>query len=115
MADAPKYRVLQDSFFEPHFIKEGAIIEFDGEPGPHLEALNEPARVLLAAYYETHPEASLNPVEQLPITPGANPRPSMTVVGQAQPDELRSFVDMSDKDKPAKIGSLAEVQSGVKV
>lgn len=114
MDEAPKYKVIQDSFIEPWFIKAGKIIEFDGEPGPHLEALNAPAEEMMAAYYKAHPDASLFPLERLPMTVGANPTPVMKVVGDAAPDEIISFVDMSDKTGrggKAKVTSLAEAKA----
>jgi hypothetical protein len=111
----PKYRVNQDSFIEPYYVKEGKIIEFDGEPGPHLEARNEAAERMLKAYYTAHPEATLAPLDQLPITPGANPTPTLTVLPDVeQVEEVQSFVDMSDKTGrggKAKVTSLAEAKS----
>jgi hypothetical protein len=35
----PQYRVLQRSFINNAILEEGAVIEFDGEPGPNLEPI----------------------------------------------------------------------------
>jgi hypothetical protein len=113
-ASIPKYRVLQGSFIEPWYVKEGAVIEFDGEPGPHLEAMNAAAQDMMKAYYTAHPEATLTPLDRLPITPGVAVKPSLTVLGFAPQEEIQSFVDMSDKTGrggKAKVTSLAEAKA----
>lgn len=115
MDEVPRYKTLQGTFIEPEYVKEGTLIEFDGEPGPHLEPLNEAAREMMNAYFKAHPEATLTPLEQLPATVGANPAPVMRVLGEAPMDEVRSFVDMSDKTGKggkAKVTTLAEAKAG---
>jgi hypothetical protein len=110
--EVPKYKCLEDTFIAPWLIKAGKIIEYDGEPGSHLEPLNDAARKMMDAYYKAKPEARISPMDALPITEGANPKPQFAVVGDAPPDEIISFVDMAERagysDKPARVESLAE-------
>lgn len=37
-----KYMVLEKSYINFELVEEGAIIEFDGEPGANLELVDEP-------------------------------------------------------------------------
>jgi hypothetical protein len=115
----PRYKCLQETFIAPWLLKEGTVIDYDGEPGPHLEPMNEAAEAMMAAYYKAKPEASLNPTDALPITPGAAAKPSFSVAGQAQADEIISFVDMASNAapgaQPARVVSLAEAQPGVRI
>jgi hypothetical protein len=39
-----QYKVLERSFINNMAYDEGAIIEFDGEPGDNLEPVDEPAK-----------------------------------------------------------------------
>ena len=39
----PKYRVLAKSFINNTVVEEGAVVEYDGQPGSNLELL-EPAK-----------------------------------------------------------------------
>jgi hypothetical protein len=51
----PTYRQLNDKgFFSPQadLIPEGVAFEFDGEPNAQMEALNEPAKKKLEAFYK---------------------------------------------------------------
>jgi hypothetical protein len=48
-------------------LPEGAEIDYAGEPGPHLEPLDEPAREAMAAYWKAHPNATLDPTRSLPL------------------------------------------------
>lgn len=56
----------------PHFIvhtlyKAGTIIEYNGEPNPGMIPLDDEAVERMAKYYKDHPNASLNPVNDLPL------------------------------------------------
>jgi hypothetical protein len=46
---------------------EGEEVEFDGIPGPHLEPLDEPAKLAMAAYWAANPGATLDPTRSLPL------------------------------------------------
>lgn len=113
-ADIPKYKVLEPTFIAPHLIQPGKIILYDGEPGPHLEPLNQPAQDMMDAYYKAKPEASINPVSQLPLTMGAAVVPTVHVVGEAAADPILSFVDMAANGAPgatpSRVMTLAEAQ-----
>jgi len=113
----PRYKTLQATFLAPNLIPEGKIIEFDGEPGPHLEPLNEAAQVMMDNYYKAKPEARVTAVEQLPMTMGASGTPTARVVGDAPPDEIISFVDMANRagytQEKAKVTSLGEARNRV--
>lgn len=115
----PLYKCLQETFMAPFLLKEGTLIEYDGEPGPHLQPMNAPAEAMMAAYYKAKPEASINPVAALPITPGAAVMPTFSVAGQGAPDEILSFVDMASNaapgSGPARVVSLGEAQPGVRI
>lgn len=37
-----KYRVLEKSYIHDTIQEEGAIVDYDGEPGPNLELIPEP-------------------------------------------------------------------------
>lgn len=37
-----KYKVLEKSFINNSLAEEGETVEFDGEPGPNLELIEEP-------------------------------------------------------------------------
>lgn len=39
----PKYRVLEKSFINDGLVEEGTIVDFDGVPGPNLEAIDAEA------------------------------------------------------------------------
>jgi len=58
-------------------LSAGAEIEYLGVPGPHLEPLNDEARAAMAAYWEAHPNASLDPTRHLPL--GRDPIGGRTV------------------------------------
>lgn len=115
MPEAPIYRTLQATFIAPTLIPEGKLIEFDGEPGPHLEPQNEAAKAMMEAYYKAKPEANINPVQALPLTVGAAANPTHRVVGDAPPEEVISFVDMATRagiaNEPARVTSLAEAEN----
>lgn len=115
----PRYKCLQETFIAPFLLKEGTLIDYDGEPGPHLQPMNESAVAMMTAYYKAKPEASINPVAALPITPGAALQPTFSIAGQGAPDEILSFVDMASNaapgSGPTRVGSLAEMQPGVRV
>lgn len=38
-----KYRVLTKSFIGNTLVEEGAVVDYDGEPGPNLEPMPEEA------------------------------------------------------------------------
>jgi hypothetical protein len=119
----PKYKVLQPTFFEPIMVKTGSIVEYDGEPGPHLEPLNQAAREMLYKYYKAKPGASLQPTEALamtvdgkplpPVTPGAAVRPTVNITGEAPEEEILSFQDMADRTKTLKVTGLAEAMNKI--
>lgn len=118
VTEPPLYKLTEPAFIGGWYLKANTVIEFDGEPGSHMEPMNESAKTMLDAYYKAKPEARVMPVEALQITPGANPRPQFAVVGQAPEAEPISFVDMAERagytDRPAKVVSLAEAQPGVR-
>lgn len=69
LAEKPKYRLTGKAFIAPNLLKEGTIIYYSGEPGPHFEPLNEAAAIRFAEYAKTHPEAMLgHPTNSLPMT-----------------------------------------------
>jgi hypothetical protein len=43
----PKYRVITMSFIDDKLIEEGAVIEFDGQPGFNLEPADEAAQAVV--------------------------------------------------------------------
>lgn len=114
-AQVPRYQLMQDTFIAPHLIKAGKIIDYDGEPGPHMSPLNEAADAMMAAYYKAKPEASINPVQQLPIVEGAALHPTTVIVGEAPADPILSFVDMAANaapgSGPASVTTLAEANA----
>lgn len=47
---APRYKVLEQSFFAPNLVEAGSIIETQATPGPHLYPLNDEARERFEAW-----------------------------------------------------------------
>lgn len=74
----PEYILDTDSFFAPHYIAKGTKIAWDGPPGPHMIAANDEAKAKLAEYYKERPDASIHPVEQLPMVMVVAPEPTPT-------------------------------------
>jgi len=48
-------------------LAEGAEIEFDGIPGPHLQPLDDAAKERMAQYWKDRPNATLDPTRHLPL------------------------------------------------
>jgi hypothetical protein len=48
-------------------IRLGGELDFAGEPGPHLEPLNEEAREAMETYWAAHPGATLDPTRRMPL------------------------------------------------
>jgi hypothetical protein len=112
----PLYEVLSGTFIAPQYIKAGKIIEYNGEPGPHLRPMNTKAAEIMEAYYAAKPEALLVPTDMgPPLIPGTSRTPTAQIMGERQPDEIISFVDMAANAepgaKPARIMSLAEANA----
>lgn len=49
----PKFRVLTKSFIGNSLLEEGAIVDFDGVPGPNLEPLDAPAQTAAEQFAAT--------------------------------------------------------------
>lgn len=49
--EIPEYRLVEPAFFEPNLLPKGSTIKWDGEPGNHLEPLNEAAYLRLEEWY----------------------------------------------------------------
>ena len=64
-----KYRLNQTAWINETLLEPGTEIDFDGQPGPHMEPLDDEAREALAAYYEANPGATLDLIGSLPIAP----------------------------------------------
>jgi hypothetical protein len=64
---APTYELL----------RQGEEIEYSGEPGPHLEPLNDAARENMDAYWAAHPNATLDPMRHMPL--GQDPMGGKTI------------------------------------
>ena len=101
MADVPVYELKEPMFIAPHYIKAGVIIEFDGEPGPHMEPRNDAAKSMMERYYKAHPDATLNIADALPLTEGAAARPTLNVIGVAETPEAVPFIDMAQAAESA--------------
>lgn len=54
--EVPQYRVLQRSFFAPDMVEAGSIIRYRGNPGNHLEPLNDSARAAMEEWYSVEME-----------------------------------------------------------
>lgn len=65
-----KYRCNTKTFIAPMRMEEGTVftIHDDFIPGPHLDPLDEAAQAAMDKYFKDNPEASLHPIEQLPVT-----------------------------------------------
>lgn len=103
---APRYRLTTDAFIEPQLIKQGSVIEYNGVPGPHMEAVNDEAKAVLEKYYKDNPGVSLNPVESLPMTvakvvAAPNPQPAGVPFGT-----------LADPGKPVRIEDLVIRHAG---
>lgn len=55
----PKYRVLELSFINARLIPAGEEIEFDGDPGPNLEPLDDEAHEAKRVYVEVKEPARI--------------------------------------------------------
>ena len=77
-----RYRLLEkaylcETFLDPNppegpreiIIGDGTPYPFKGVPGPHMEPLDDEAKALRAAYDKAHPDATLDPVSKLLVTP----------------------------------------------
>jgi hypothetical protein len=84
-------------------LPEGTVIEFAGVPGPHLEAIDETARVAMAAYWDKYPNASLDPTRHLPL--GQDPMGGKTVE-----QLVTGLLERMEQDRPA--GSPGAVGAG---
>lgn len=108
-----RYRVLQPTFIAPTLYKEGAIIDYDGAPGPHLLPMDQEAYDATDTYIRENPHALINPTEGLSRTVGgdAYDRPVAAVASQigATVDPTPDF--LGTMAQPAKLvgeGRIAE-------
>jgi hypothetical protein len=62
---------MEKHFIEPDLLKADTIIDYDGIPTPGMEPLNDEAVKRLDEYYKRNPQATLNPVDNLPRTMAA--------------------------------------------
>lgn len=95
-AIVPRYRLGSDAFFAPQLLKAGTVIDWAGEPGPHMVPLNDEAVARMRQYYVDKPGASLNPTEGLQMT--VELQPALRVVEEAaviQPVDIKSIADMA--------------------
>lgn len=83
-------------------LRQGAEIDFDGIPGPHLEALNDEAKTRLAKYWEDYPGATLDPTRKMPL--GQDP-----MGGKSIEQLVTGLLNAMDK------GPAPAVQSGVEL
>lgn len=81
----PQYRLNSNHFFAPNLLKEGTVINYDGQPTPQMEPLNEEAEDRLAEYYKKNPNAAINVVDALPDTVG-DANAQVQVVSDPTPD-----------------------------
>lgn len=66
-ADAHASRIYGVRAQVCELLPEGSEVEFDGIPGPHLEPLDDEARLAMAAYIKKFPGATLDPTRRLPL------------------------------------------------
>ena len=91
-----RYRATTRTFIAPQMIEQGQefTISDDWVPGPHVEAVDDAAEKALAAYFKANPQASLRPVDALPITVDEVHAP------KAPPAEVPNLADPSAKPEP---------------
>lgn len=75
-----RYRVMEKTFFSPHMIEAGSIIETDAEPGQTWEPLNDEAHEAKEKWYNKEitvfnsetgkPEVHKPHVNKRPVAPG---------------------------------------------
>lgn len=87
-----RYTLNTKTFIAPLLLEAGTVIEYDGEPGPHMDPMNDEANTALDAYFTKKPEARLTPEEHV-----EQAAPTLAVVSAP-----------SDADAPAGIVSLAD-------
>jgi hypothetical protein len=89
----PRYRLLNDAFFAPEFVKAGTIVEWDGPFGPHMEPLDHEADNLRMQYFRDNPDAMVSPFDLLPTKVGdenAIVKPTLRIVANAPPPPAQS-------------------------
>lgn len=84
--EVPRYRLLTPHFIEPDYLKADVVIEYEGPPNEGMEPLNKAAEDRLAKYFESHPKATINPVDDLPrtfasVVPEVKPEAGVKKVG----------------------------------
>lgn len=115
MTALPQYRVKTRSFFEPYTVEAGAVIEYEGVPGDHLEPLNDEAKAALEAWYasevQAHDPRTRKPLDEM-VQPRAGRRPTTYV-----PSEVSRMTVLAEPDTVAmalKVQSLGEIMSARK-
>lgn len=108
MTETPRYRVLQDSFYEPDLVRAGSIIETSAPPGPHVEPLNRAAWERLEAWYEEEFDEIDNTGKKTgnKIKPHAQYRLRPYVEAQSYTTDL---IEAPGADDDTKTLSVAEV------
>lgn len=72
-------------------LREGTEVETNQPPGPHLEPLNDEARAAMAAYWDAHPNATLDPTRRMPL--GMDP-----MGGRTTEQLVTALLDGMDRD-----------------
>ena len=66
----PQYRLLNDAFIAPDYIKAGSVIDYDGPFGPHFEPIDAEGEAARIAYFKANPDAMISPFDLLPMKVG---------------------------------------------
>lgn len=109
-AEKAKWKLTQPAFFAPNKLEEGTVIYFSGEPGAHLEPLNQAAYDRMEQYYRDHPGATMRPIDQLLMT--MEPAAEVVSLPERKTERALSIEEMSEGKaaKPQIIRSFADAQ-----
>jgi hypothetical protein len=66
----PRYQAATKGFIAPHIIVEGRQFSYDGPYGTWMIPLDAEAEAKADEFYQAHPNAGINPVEQLRVRGG---------------------------------------------
>lgn len=88
-------------------VGEGAVIEYAGVPGPHMEPLDDEAKTAMAAYLKARPGASLDPTRSLPL--GRDPMMVPTFETGMLSMLERMAAEAAGRDAPAPAASDAKL------
>ena len=105
--EIPEYRLKEPSFFAPNLLPKGSTIRYDGEPGNHLEPLNEAAYLRLEAWYDYEVD-ELDPTTRKPTGNKLKPRLKFKPGDYVASDHsVAHVVALPEEQKPGGMG-LAE-------